>query len=84
MTESEEKSWREYYAKEARNHWLEFPWELIGVLWAIIICNDYTSAQKVDHIQWAMEAYNNAMEETRANLTDSGRHRTSCPEHTED
>lgn len=67
MARSEEKSWRECYAKEARNHWLEFPWELIGVLWAIIICNYYTSAQKVDHIQWAMEAYNKAVEEASSN-----------------
>ena len=37
------------------------------MLWAIIICNDYTSAQKVDHIQWAMEAYNKAVEEASSN-----------------
>lgn len=67
VAKNEEKYWREYYAREARRHWLEFPWELLGVFTAIIGCNDYTSERKVKQIQWAMDAYNKEMKEAANN-----------------
>lgn len=84
MTKSEEKSWREYFAREASRRWVAFPWVLIGALEDIMKLQSHTPGEMVEMMKWAMEAYNDALKETSVNPTDSGRNRTSCPEHTED
>lgn len=84
ITKREEKSRREYYAREARRRWVASPWALVGTLEAIMELQGLTAGQKLEQMQWAMDAYNEALNETSVNPAGSGRHRTSCPEHTED
>lgn len=72
-----EERWREYYAERARR-WRGEPWALLGTLEAIMGFQELTAGQRLQRMQWAIEAYNNAVEEA------GGRHRTSCTEHTED
>lgn len=67
MTKSEEKSWREYFAREASRRWVAFPWALIGALEGIMELQERTSGQKLKLMKWAMEAYNNALEEASSN-----------------
>lgn len=84
MTKSEERRLRDYFARSARHRWVASPWALVGTLEAIMELQGLTAGQKLKQMQWAMDAYNEALNETSVNPTDSGRHRTSCPEHTED
>ena len=84
MTKREEKSWREYFAREASRRWVAFPWVLIGALEGIMELQEHTAREKLKLMQRAMEVHNNARKKTSVNPTGSGRHRTSCPEHTED
>ena len=84
ITKREEKSWKEYYAREARRRWVASPWGLVGTLEGIMQLQECTAGYKIKLMHWAMDAYNAARNETSVNPTDSGRHRTSCPEHTED
>ena len=74
---SYEARWREYYAERARR-WRGEPWALLGTLEAIMGFQELTAGQKLQRMRWAMDAYNDAVAEA------GGRHRTSCPEHTED
>lgn len=83
MTKSEERRWRKFYTEQARK-WKCNPWALAVSLEAIMEFQDLTAAQKLKLMKLAMEVYNDALNETIANTTGSGQHRTSCPEHTED
>lgn len=84
MTKSEEKIWRNTFDGLARHAWVAFPVALIGVMESIIDSQAYAPGEKIKLMKLAMDAYNEALNETSVNPTDSGRHRTSCPEHTED
>ena len=77
VSKREEQMWREHYAEDARR-WVYLPWSLLGVFEAIMNVQDYTPSRKLQQMRWAMDAYNDAAAEAY------GRHRTSCPEHTED
>ena len=67
MTKSEERRLREYYTREARRRWVAFPWALVGALEAIMGLQGLTSGQKLKQMQWAMDAYNDALKEASSN-----------------
>ena len=84
MNKREEESWRKTFDGLARHTWVAFHLALIGIMESIMESQVYAHGEKVEMMRWAMDAYNEALNETSVNPTDSGRHRTSCPEHTED
>ena len=67
MTKSEERRWREYFAREASRRWVAFPWVLIGALEGIVELQERTAGQKLKLMQWAMDAYNDALKEASSN-----------------
>ena len=67
MTKSEERRLREHYAREARRRWVASPWALVGTLEAIMGLQELTAGQKLKQMQWAMEAYNDALKEASSN-----------------
>lgn len=67
MTKSEERRLREHYASQARRRWVAFPLALVGALEAIMGLQGLTAGQKLKQMQWAMEAYNDALKEARIN-----------------
>lgn len=67
MTKSEERHLQEHYAREARRRWVAAPWALVGALEAIMELQGLTAGQKLKQMQWAMDAYNDALMEARIN-----------------
>lgn len=67
MTEKEATRWRETFASLARYAWVAFPVALIGVMESIMESQAYTPGEKVEMMKWAMEAYNDAVEEAASN-----------------
>lgn len=63
---SYEERWREYYAERA-HRWRGEPWALLGTLEAIMGFQELTAGQRLQRMQWAIEAYNNAVEEAASN-----------------
>lgn len=83
MNKRDEAYWKRYFAERA-TLWMRDPWALVYDLESLMDSVCYTAREKLKLMRWAMETHNNARKETSMNPTDSGRHRTSCPEHTED
>lgn len=67
MTKSEERRLREHYAREARHRWVAFPLALVGTLEAIMELQGLTAGKKLKQMQWAMDAYNDALKEASSN-----------------
>ncbi len=67
MTKSEERRLRDYFARAARHRWVASPWALVGTLEAIMELQGLTAGQKLKQMQWAMEAYNDALKEASSN-----------------
>ena len=67
MNKNEERRLREHYAREARHRWVAFPWAMVGTLEAIMELQGLTAGQKLKQMQWAMDAYNDALMEARIN-----------------
>lgn len=67
MTKREERRLREHYAREARRRWVAAPWALVGALEAIMGLQGLTAGQKLKQMQWAMDAYNDALKEASSN-----------------
>ena len=63
---SYEERWREYYAERARQ-WRGKPWALLGTLETIMGFQELTAGQKLQRMQWALEAYNSAVKEEGSN-----------------
>lgn len=83
MNKRDKEYWEKYFPEQAIR-WKRDPWHLVHDLESIMDSPCYTAREKLKLMQRAMETHNNARKETSMNPTDSGRHRTSCPEHTED
>ena len=83
MTKQDEAFWKRYLPEKAIQ-WKCNPWAVVYDLESIMDSPCYTAREKLKLMQWAMIAYNDALNETSTNTTGSGRNRTSCPEHTED
>ena len=83
MTKRDKEYWEKHFSERAIR-WRSDPWALVYDLESIMDSPCYTAREKLKLMQRAMEVHNNARKETSVNPTDSGRHRTSCPEHTED
>lgn len=67
MNKNMERRLREHYAREARHRWVASPWALVGTLEAIMELQGLTAGQKLKQMQWAMDAYNDALMEARIN-----------------
>ena len=77
MNKRDEAYWEKHFSEWAIR-WRSDPLALVYDLESIMDSPCYTAREKLKLMRWAMDAYNDAAAEAY------GRHRTSCPEHTED
>ena len=64
ISKTMERIWRDFYAKEAP-YWVDKPWALIGTMEAIMAAEEDTPRYRLKKMQWALEAYNQALRERK-------------------